>query len=557
MKTALLYKIVVFTLISTSYSSYSQCTAEKDSEMAKYLDKTQNQDPQGCSQCGMLALYFCSARYCVKQDDVSRVGQMIQACKTNIINMGQPYCCPDYLNKEPEWGSMAGGTSASYAGGNSNSTIANQSSQNSAQLLNTLSNLNSGSSDLNTFAKNYAQGQQIAEVANGIIDLFSPSPEEKARKEQERIEAEKRAAEYLALETQRRLENEKNAKEDFKKSYLDRFTNNEENAKSNIVIYGMDYYISNKYNYDSSTMIPDWKNWMNESINKEDKFVTTIFAGKTLGYNYNKFNYNLDISKEDAIKLLEKTANSEPEYLPYFGVSYDVTTKKIKEKNAKKKVISKEVKTFVLSHVEEGSSASKIDLKAKDEILKINNSYVDDLFKTIKSHKIGDKLEIIYLKDNKEYTKTLVLGSRLKDIYNVDAMLILANYYNSKNSGNNPEKALYYFTKAAENGSPNAMFALGQIYKYTIFGDKKNNVKFKFKKNEAFALEWYLKSIVNTNFKPSEINRLYKTGSYFEPQAFDELIVMYKKGIGCEKNTSKVAEIEALKKAYVEKHSKQ
>ena len=38
---------------------------------------------------------------------------MIQACKRNIRAMGQPYCCPDLLNKEPAWGSKAAGSSTS------------------------------------------------------------------------------------------------------------------------------------------------------------------------------------------------------------------------------------------------------------------------------------------------------------------------------------------------------------------------------------------------------------------------------------------------------------
>ncbi len=97
----------------------AQCTEEKDPEMAKYMKLTKTQDAQGCSQCGMLALYFCSARYCVKPEDKRKVSAMITACKRNVVDMGQPYCCPDYVNKEPQWGVMAGGSTSNS--GNSNS----------------------------------------------------------------------------------------------------------------------------------------------------------------------------------------------------------------------------------------------------------------------------------------------------------------------------------------------------------------------------------------------------------------------------------------------------
>jgi TPR repeat protein len=159
-------------------------------------------------------------------------------------------------------------------------------------------------------------------------------------------------------------------------------------------------------------------------------------------------------------------------------------------------------------------------------------------------------LKLTIQRDNKEIIKEVVVGKRLADNHKVDAMLLLANYYNTKASGN-PEKALYYFTKAAENGSPNAMYALGEIYKENIFGNKKLNVKYKFKKNEEFALEWYLKSIQNMDYTSSRLFSLYNTGSHFEPAVFDELITMYQKGIGCEKSTEKANQIIQLKNTFL------
>lgn len=103
----------------------AQCTEAKDSEMAKYMQLTKTKDAQGCSQCGILALYFCSAKYCITDEDKNKVETMINAAKENIVQMGQPYCCPDYLTKQPEWGIMAGESKTNNIGnktGTSNGT---------------------------------------------------------------------------------------------------------------------------------------------------------------------------------------------------------------------------------------------------------------------------------------------------------------------------------------------------------------------------------------------------------------------------------------------------
>lgn len=588
---------------------FAQCTAAKEPDMQKYLEKTQNQDAQGCSQCGMLALYFCSARYCVKPEDIEKVGQLINACKQNILNMGQPYCCPEYINKDPEWGKNAGGqngqssngslsanatansnnvsqqdatasvlnalsnldlgsselnnyvqnyaqgqqiaNSLNVLSGSANSTATTTASQNStAQVVNALSNLNLDSGELNNYAQNYAQGQQIGEVANGIIDLFTPSAEEKARKEAERVAAAKRAEEYRQAQLKLVYKNEQNAKTDFSR-YLKKYPPTSIDNKSKLVIDVMDNYISDTYSVNAESIIPEWSTWIKEAIKQNDKFTTVVFAGKTLGFNVKRFPYNIGLSKEEAVTLLEKISDSNSEYKPFAGISYDVIKKTITEKNKKKKIISKGINTFKVIFVAKHSCAEASDIKIDDIILKINNSYSDDFASSIEKFKIEEKIAVTILRDGKETSKEIILGSIVKNNYNVDAMLILANNYNLKNSGNNPEKALYYFTKAAENGSPNAMFALGEIYQNNVFGDKKVNVKFKFKKNPEFALEWYLKSIQDTNYKPSIINALYKTGSTFEPQSFDELIQMYKKGIGCKKSPEKADEILALKNDYL------
>jgi TPR repeat protein len=563
--------LILFGALCLSYSSaLAQCTEAKDSEMAKYKQLTMTQDAQGCSQCAMLALYFCSAKYCVQMEDKRKVGALISECKQNIQKMGQPYCCPEYLNKTPEWGSMAGSTATSKAssapsggglmsnplggsssGGGTSTTGTNEDL--TGKLLETIVKLDNGkSSDLTSFAQGYAQGQQLTDTANSLIDLFSASPEEKARKEALRVEAEKKAAEDAQRQQELRIENENNAKKEFNE-YLAKRNKTNKADQSFLVIQLMDKYIADKYYYDASPLLPEWSNWMKESVANNDKFVTTVFAGKALGFNLNKFNYSLGLTIEEAIKLLEKVSDSENEYAPYLGINFDFAKKSIQEKNKKKKVIKREITTFPIKNVVKETAAETADLKVGDVILKYNDAHVSNLFDEIKKSKIGDKIKLTLLRDNKEITKEITIGKRIKDSYKVDAMLLLANYYNTKASGN-PEKALYYFTKAAENGSPNAMFALGEIYKDNVFGNKKLNVKYKFKKNEEFALEWYLKSIQNTEYNNSLIFNIYKTGSYFEPAVFDELITMYQKGIGCEKSTEKANQIAMLKNSYLEKN---
>ena len=100
----------------------AQCTEAKDPDMAKYKRLTETQDAQGCSQCAMLSLYFCSAKHCVKPEDVRKVDAMITACKRNIKTMGQPYCCPELVNKEPQWGIAVNGGSIASASTNTGPT---------------------------------------------------------------------------------------------------------------------------------------------------------------------------------------------------------------------------------------------------------------------------------------------------------------------------------------------------------------------------------------------------------------------------------------------------
>lgn len=104
--------LLLFGILFLPIGLQAQCTEAKDADMAKYKRLTETQDAQGCSECAMLSLYFCSAKYCVKPEDRRKVDAMITACKRNIKTMGQPYCCPELVDKEPQWGIGAGSTAS-------------------------------------------------------------------------------------------------------------------------------------------------------------------------------------------------------------------------------------------------------------------------------------------------------------------------------------------------------------------------------------------------------------------------------------------------------------
>jgi TPR repeat protein len=164
--------------------------------------------------------------------------------------------------------------------------------------------------------------------------------------------------------------------------------------------------------------------------------------------------------------------------------------------------------------------------------------------------------------------KAVSLGS-------LDAMVILGMYYNENEKlegGNNEEKALFWFTKAANSGCPMAAYYLGMIYKYghTIRPEnysKKTSLylTYSVKKDDKIAAEWFAKSIAfSKNHKESTfakhtliLNRISWTSIFdFEmayyglgisishPDAFIQLSKIYFKGQGVEKNETLAKQLE-------------
>ena len=131
----------------------------------------------------------------------------------------------------------------------------------------------------------------------------------------------------------------------------------------------------------------------------------------------------------------------------------------------------------------------------------------------------------------------------------LDAMMILASWYNMKTyktygvtfiGGDNPQKAIEWFTKGALSGCPVSMYHLGMIYKYgktkTVRGHEKKGMVIYGKEiiNEKLAFEWFSKSIQYPTFKKSLFARSLQTHywflSEFDPRAYDELAKMYTEG---------------------------
>lgn len=170
--------LFIFALLYTSAVVNAQCTEAKDPDMAKYKRLTETQDAQGCSQCAMLSLYFCSAKHCVKPEDVRKVDAMITACKRNIKTMGQPYCCPELVNKEPQWGIAVNGSSVVTAGNSNTSTTQTNNNSNTGASGIILGNSNSVDSHNQTYSGGNANtsGDDLEDILNttaGVLDILS------------------------------------------------------------------------------------------------------------------------------------------------------------------------------------------------------------------------------------------------------------------------------------------------------------------------------------------------------------------------------------------------
>ena len=159
------------------------------------------------------------------------------------------------------------------------------------------------------------------------------------------------------------------------------------------------------------------------------------------------------------------------------------------------------------------------------------------------------------------------------DLGNVDAMILMASSYSSYTQTPNAKEAFELYTKAAEKGSPIAMYRLGMIYKYgycinATKYDKPYFAKFDVQLDEKEALEWFLKSY-DTFLKPSYQESTfaksikYNEGGFFGPVAnydslkgcFRELSIIYKEGKVVSKDKNKAKEYEILANSVYSKRN--
>lgn len=182
-------------------------------------------------------------------------------------------------------------------------------------------------------------------------------------------------------------------------------------------------------------------------------------------------------------------------------------------------------------------------------------------------YKASDLLPVKYNEGITLLEKAAALGS-------VDAMLTLAAWYDkveylykSKNGGENEQKALEWYNKAAEAGSPKAMFYLGVIYKYgrtlgymgNNFGSYKRRIKYNTTKDEKLSYDWFSKASVLSNYKKTPYAR-YKIEYFnsisdfpvnsFTPKIYEELAKIYKEGKVVPKDKKKAKEFETAAKTY-------
>ena len=107
---------------------------------------------------------------------------------------------------------------------------------------------------------------------------------------------------------------------------------------------------------------------------------------------------------EDALSYADKFLSGEAIIRPYLGVSmYDVSSSTFTS-----------VDGIYIKEVEAGSPAARAGLKSGDIITKIENTKVSTsayLKYELYKHEVGDKVKFTYIRNEKEYTTTVVLGS--------------------------------------------------------------------------------------------------------------------------------------------------
>jgi TPR repeat protein len=378
------------------------------------------------------------------------------------------------------------------------------------------------------------------DIINGIGDLLQedePDPASVAA-----AKAANDAAYASAAETARK--NKELAEWVYKRDYLNKYLESAQkgNALSRMqLVYGL-YNAQKSYCHCSlGYLVPDWESWMKEGV-KEKNFNAVNFIGYNALYPY--YGYNLQLTPAQGLQILEGSANSQAPNSGYLGTQLRTITAAFAQEKDIDSMPGAYVNMVVVKSAAEAAGLQVGDIVIKNQDKPVMNA--DELLRAIGKQNAGSTIQLTILRNGKEMAVSATLKKRPGAASRTDALMLLADYYNMRRVGENPDKALAYYTKAAEDGSPSAMYNLGKIYLYGITGDKAYFVRYKVERDETTAFNWFLKSIEDTHFVESLFQQNTKCGSRFVDDSFQELIKMYNKGIGCEKSEAKANELQRV-----------
>jgi len=168
--------------------------------------------------------------------------------------------------------------------------------------------ISTGSSTLDSFNKGYAQGQQIVDIATGLIDLFTPSPEQiriRAEKKQ-RAQADAEKKKLIEKTVSEGLDNYTDTKS--LEKYLADADKGDENARM-ILIF--EIFRKSYVKKEVTQFLPNVKNWIEEGV-KNKNLDAMNFIGYYAIHSLKRFD-NLKYTEEEGLKILEEAVilNSE------------------------------------------------------------------------------------------------------------------------------------------------------------------------------------------------------------------------------------------------------
>lgn len=150
------------------------------------------------------------------------------------------------------------------------------------------------SSTTSDYQKNYETGQQLGELANNVVDIFSPSPEKIARQ-----------AEEVRLRKKREVEAEDYFKRQLNQ-YLDSAKSGNESSRM-ILVCLLQSNLAWSRNF--TNYIPDYKEWVFTASKNNNFDAMNILGWNSLNLRNDGSAINFGLNKTDGVKLLEQAAN--------------------------------------------------------------------------------------------------------------------------------------------------------------------------------------------------------------------------------------------------------